>query len=354
MKIEKNKNYLIFTDKLGKEYKFDINTAQFISPTGKTLQRTPSGFPTTLELISNKSVLLRMLYLMHTNCNYSYTNFTEFVDILQICDKLDAIGFKASNIYFGWGYVSTFDNLQYVNKHFKDFAKIVKDNQNESFNNLVNKLTLNIILKEWNIENEEEQTIFLHMYKTKMFSPKELELILYWIRRGIHYAYAKDCYRIQHHLSEFFNLSKKIEYTPEKSDFFKQYIMVRRTYEVNKNAFDSNAIKAQMAKHSTAWAYEDNNYCIIVPQEVEDFKKEADQQHNCVYTHYLHKVVEGTTNVIFIRKRDNIDKSYITCEVDNKGYINQFLLARNQWVNNIEDIEYKRALQEFLLDNWNN
>lgn len=59
-------------------------------------------------------------------------------------------------------------------------------------------------------------------------------------------------------------------------------------------------------------------------------------------------VWKGETFVCFIRKKENPNKSYITCEVSKRGTIKQFKLAFNRPVTSEEDLEFKKKYQEYL------
>jgi hypothetical protein len=92
---------------------------------------------------------------------------------------------------------------------------------------------------------------------------------------------------------------------------------------------------------------------VVVPQTTEDFKNEALAMNNCVYNMYLRRVVDGSTNVVFIRKKSNPTKSYITCEVTNSGKIWQFYLANNERVaRNSKESDFRNAYQKWLDENW--
>ena len=49
-----------------------------------------------------------------------------------------------------------------------------------------------------------------------------------------------------------------------------------------------------------------------MPQSIEDLQTEGRNQNNCVGYFYNTSIIEGKDLIYFIRKRDNIDNSYIT------------------------------------------
>lgn len=56
-----------------------------------------------------------------------------------------------------------------------------------------------------------------------------------------------------------------------------------------------------------------DNYIIIVPRNMSDFTKEGKMQNNCVGYYYHDSIAGGENFVYFIRKKENPEKSYITC-----------------------------------------
>lgn len=84
--------------------------------------------------------------------------------------------------------------------------------------------------------------------------------------------------------------------------------------------------------------------CIVVPETLEDLIREGEQQHNCVGG-YMRRVAEGETDVVFLRRIRERDRSYITVEVDPRtGTVRQ---AREKYNQEVQDIEAKAFLRRF-------
>lgn len=62
------------------------------------------------------------------------------------------------------------------------------------------------------------------------------------------------------------------------------------------------------------YTYQDDKYIIFPAPSVDDIKEEGKQQGNCVATTYLTPYLQKETEIYFIRKLDNPDKSFITLE----------------------------------------
>lgn len=94
--------------------------------------------------------------------------------------------------------------------------------------------------------------------------------------------------------------------------------------------------------------FEDENFIVKIPTTAEEFKEEADYQSNCVFRLYYPQVIDQKTHIVFIRKKNNIDIPYITCEVGNNGKIYQYLARFNARVIDHNAIVFKEKYQDFL------
>lgn len=60
--------------------------------------------------------------------------------------------------------------------------------------------------------------------------------------------------------------------------------------------------------------YENDEYIIVVPNNVKDFIEEGNNLHHCVAT-YVNRVVKKQCVIVFIRKKESPDKSLYTAEI---------------------------------------
>ena len=56
-----------------------------------------------------------------------------------------------------------------------------------------------------------------------------------------------------------------------------------------------------------------NDYIVVIPQTVQDLENEGKQQNNCVGYHYNDSIAKGENLIYFLRKKDNANKSVVTC-----------------------------------------
>lgn len=98
--------------------------------------------------------------------------------------------------------------------------------------------------------------------------------------------------------------------------------------------------------------FEDDNFTVIIPTTAQEFQNEADYQQNCVFRLYYPRVKEFQTHIVFIRRKDDVNTPYITCEVENDGNIKQYLTRFNYAVTDKDALTFRQKYQEFLLDNF--
>lgn len=86
--------------------------------------------------------------------------------------------------------------------------------------------------------------------------------------------------------------------------------------------------------------YED--YCFIVPTTPKELINEGEQQHNCVGSSYKFSMSEGIGFIYFIRKKNEPEKSYITCRFD--VYTKKTVEARYRFNEEVSKEEDGRAV----------
>lgn len=73
-------------------------------------------------------------------------------------------------------------------------------------------------------------------------------------------------------------------------------------------------------------------------------KDEAVQQNNCVAS-YIDKVLDGKCHILFLRKKDSLDKSLVTIEVN--AYTNTIVQAKGKFNRDTTEEENK------VIEAWN-
>lgn len=155
-----------------------------------------------------------------------------------------------------------------------------------------------------------------------------------------------------------FTIFKYVEYCEflghkfEHKNFLREFAEVKRSYTLLKEEIDSNTIVENYKKQINAWNFKYGDFSIVIPNCTRDLVVEGMQMHHCVGS-YVSEIVDNKRYICFIRKNNNIDESYITCEILLNGKIGQYYLAYDRTIHNPKDIEFKQAFQEYLNSVWN-
>ena len=107
-------------------------------------------------------------------------------------------------------------------------------------------------------------------------------------------------YRYQQHYKEYFDTSRGADHN-------------LKLFNAWKEVFDIQALTLQQMRIKSIETLETENLCVKVPTTTAEFTDEGKQQSNCVGYHYHNSIKEGRDLIYFIRRKDNPDKSYITC-----------------------------------------
>lgn len=98
--------------------------------------------------------------------------------------------------------------------------------------------------------------------------------------------------------------------------------------------------------------FETDKFQILLPKEPRDLVEEGAKMHHCVGS-YINKVQEGECYIVFIRKKENLEKPYITAQIKPSGEIGQYYLAYDRCISSKEDKEFKAAYAKHLAECWN-
>ncbi|NFR57680.1 hypothetical protein AL714_17060 [Clostridium botulinum] len=119
--------------------------------------------------------------------------------------------------------------------------------------------------------------------------------------------YLDKCIQLKYNLSnEFILFPKKLKERHDEIclefDKHKMEIYNKKIYERYK----------ELSKLYN-WKYKD--YIIVVASSADELIKEGQKLHHCVGGAYKRKMANGETNILFLRKKDNPNKSFYTIEV---------------------------------------
>jgi hypothetical protein len=241
-----------------------------------------------------------------------------------------------------------------VKMDFRKFANWYQQNPAGDVENYLSE----ICRTEWAERNglrvDEHFTEDMLDYLYRRFSDvssDRLKVFAYWLPRGLWDFFDNDHYYIAGRLHDMIQYSDGLEIPLEKSDFFRQYINMRRDYLRKKDEIDNALLVAYQNEHRAALSFENEDYIVVIPQTNAELRIEGQKQSNCVGG-YGSTIRDKKRNVVFIRRKSNPNVPYITCDIMPNGYINQYLISHNRTTTEPTAVEFKKLYQAHLLEMW--
>lgn len=344
--ITKEKNILVIIgEKTQRRYTFDINTGVLYGCSGKALKNKPSE---VVSVPTDCSPIFSIYHLLMEHWTTAQISASERLKkLLSFADTLTSLGYTTREIscsemrHFNDAIIDKEATLKEVLK----FCKETKENGNRIFYNeymsIKAKEKMAQALKSYDLTDTEKELIQFITYRKNV--EIKIPALVSYIKFLIPF-YNNDHYSIERKLAEYVNMCKDLNWEPKKGDFGSLYVQTKLTFELNRQKIESEKLERNQPKKLF---FEDDNFTVIIPITSEAFKLEAEAQSNCVYRSYLSEVLKGYTNIVFIRKKTDVDTSYITCEV-REGRIVQYLAKFNNYVHDEKALEFKKKYQAYL------
>ena len=117
-------------------------------------------------------------------------------------------------------------------------------------------------------------------------------------------------------IREIYDYAKMMDTISDKWDKYPRHFLTThkiacRNYNRLKKEFSEDLFKKRINKDYEC-TYKD--YVFVYPDSTQDVKDETVQQNNCVAS-YIDRVIDGNCHVMFLRKKDNPEKSLVTIEI---------------------------------------
>lgn len=362
-RYEKNKNmYEFYVGDRTKPYGFNVNTGRFYGIKGSPIKSVPSELTFTVRRWSRESNVLcyisREIGLYGTARAIEHLSNAEGIKVLCLLDRLDAI---SSPIFDSYDIGDVAHYCDFLTENFKALSAYIKEKGEKArLCNFVSEYARELWFKTHNFQYTEHFTVEtandLYRYLRSnrhanyMNSKEIVSLYAYFLSRGIVDYHRGDVCSACAKIAEMLDMSKIAEIKVEKSDFFRQYVNIRRNYIINKTAYDAKAFVAKQNAHLKALTYENEELVVVIPTTPAELVAEGNAQHNCVGG-YADAVIDGRCNIVFIRKKNNPTASYITCEIRN-GTINQYLIHYNGYVCDQVGKDFKAEYAKHIAENW--
>lgn len=134
-------------------------------------------------------------------------------------------------------------------------------------------------------------------------------------------------------------ISNKFDKYPR--NFLTTHKIACRNYNRLKQEFPEELFKKRIR---TDYECVYKGYQFVYTKSIQEIKDEAVQQHNCVAS-YIDDVINGKCHILFLRKRDSLDKSLVTIEVNT--YTETIVQAKGKFNRDTTEEENK------VIEAWN-
>lgn len=155
--------------------------------------------------------------------------------------------------------------------------------------------------------------------------------------------YAIDgCYKLSNTFNGVAKYPELIKLIDNQSSFALVAKAVSKNYKLLKDKEQQEQIEKSQKRIKELEALTYKDYCFIVPTTLKELIDEGEQQHNCVGFYYNDFMSVGNVFIYFIRKKNEPEKSYITCRFDM--YTKETVEARYKFNDEVSKEEDKKAI----------
>lgn len=337
--IKKNKGMIEYwIDGKAKPYILDVNKGQLLGLRGGAIHSIPS--PVRYLAGRHSSTVNRLIYNNYApECNKA---------MYVIADKLDSIGYTAGI----WELTKYYSQI--VSLDFRKLANHLRNNPHSSIENYILVCGKADWLSSVGLKVDGQLTedmVELIYNNWREESTTTIKALAYCLSRGLYEFFTGDQWGLRNKVNNILGWLKDLGWELEKEDFCRQYINAYRAYIAKADEIANRKMGEYQEYRRNALTFETDTHIVVIPTTVEELRNEGKAQGNCVGG-YGSAVGNKERNVVFIRRKSDPNRAYITCDITRRGTINQFLAHHNTFVNNRQDLEFEALYQAHLYDNW--
>lgn len=138
-----------------------------------------------------------------------------------------------------------------------------------------------------------------------------------------------------------------------KGNIIAQMASVRRQVRIAKEKAKLENLRKVAESYSWLNKFSCNGLGVVVLGTPEEFKKEGEEQHNCVARYgYLESMAKSGCVICGVRKLEDMNSPYITCELtpfsDGTLGVKQFFRAFNHYANSEDEKEFLEEFKKFI------
>lgn len=189
----------------------------------------------------------------------------------------------------------------------------------------------------YNLGEEYRDIALYYFYNQKMYALRTDKKKYYG------YCYGKE------YILTYIECCKIMGKKPVKTNnFMREYIETTIAYDIWLETSKNERFLSHYERYKDNLTFSYGNYTVVLPKNMQDLVTEGNEMHHCVGS-YGNRVADGETLIVFVRHKDTPDKCYITAQINPKnGELGQYYLAYDKTITNLEDREFKTALQVWL------
>ena len=368
MKIWKEKQYIYILREGGtRPYAIDFEQGCIIGLNNAPLKRISSVLRNECWIYGHKpttppfeKVVCMFLYDIEYILNTQYISSVRAMPYYLVFNTLLSI--SAENTYKILK--SSSYNIRYIyeklnDKQRKDFFKAFSKNEL----NLDNGFSISNYLDE--IANKEIEPYLAKSHKhftaneiedlkcaCRNLEPKAFDIFFYLAER--HWLSLLVGRTLGSLVASYCNMCKELEVNPKKEkDFVTEYAKIQNLHRIKEMQISDKKIQDFLVPLKDKLSFEDEDFQVVVPMSKQEYLDEGKMQNNCVASMYLKKVENQERIVVFIRKKDNLEKSFISCEIYKEDFsIGQYLAKNNDYVRDEKAIQFREKYAEHLKNNF--
>lgn len=339
--VERDRYLYTFEREDGKTVQISIDPADTytIGVSGRRLKRmmsaTTVGYETTIGLILSENM----------------RNYNELMDIVNRLLSLGYINITCSEY---WMHPS---NLRYIINNWREVIKALRSCRTTE--DTIDIIKLQTIVTEAKITNlftdehrptQREIQNFIHDLKFSgtvelLDNKKACNIIL----ANYFGDLAMICGRQQilSCVKEYAEMCADLNIKLETGNFVRNYAKIKKSWLANQTKIENEKIERWQTRAN--FAYENDNYIVIVPTTKDEFVQEGLALNNCLGSWELeNQILPQNRNAVFIRLKSEPTKSYIACDFDRQGRICQYYYKNNNDVRNGADREFADEYEAYV------
>ena len=357
MRVYKDKQYLIFDYEDGRTVKYDFATKTAIGIKGKPVKNLCSqlrGFTINqlIECCDDKQYAKFLAFIREQEYCYvsnigtilnkvpDYANFEQIFSagIYDIIKDGEKFKYSINEIPKSLLKICRKYSIKLSNRIVK-FYKENKDAHLIPFKLDFLSFDVDDIYKVWYatdgkyVDGVYQETSFFNILVNE-FGYNAKDLWLYLDRLKTFEAIENINYLLRE-LYDYANMMRQLsnKYDKYPRNFLTTHNIARRNYNRMKKEFSEELFRKRINKE---YECSFGEYVFIYPKSTQEIKDEAVSQSNCVAS-YIDKVIDGNCHILFLRKKNNPQKSLVTIEVRN----DQIVQARRKFNEDVTEEEQK-------------